>query len=147
MGMKKPPVPKNFDFNDATQIILPQNSINKAPVKDVQVGDLNDATQIIAPRGLQKPKQYPGIKAMSEIDATVLININEAAKPPPKLQKSDIENLLNSDESSDDEPFLGSPAFGQRQYSQKGQLLKHPQNIGDSVGDIIDILDANKNKP
>lgn len=25
MGMKKPPVPQNFDFNDATQIILPQN--------------------------------------------------------------------------------------------------------------------------
>lgn len=84
---------------------------------------------------------------MSDIDATVLLNINEAPKPPPKQQKTDIENLLNPDESSDDEPFQGSPAFGQRQYSQKGQLLKHPQNIGDSVGDIIDELDANKKKP
>ncbi len=55
MGMKKPPVPQNFDFNDATQIILPQNSLNKAPLKAVQLGDKNDATQIIVPRGLQKP--------------------------------------------------------------------------------------------
>jgi hypothetical protein len=42
---------------------------------------------------------------MSDIDATVLLNINEAPKPPPKQQKTDIENLLKSDESSDGEPF------------------------------------------
>lgn len=120
--------------------------MKKEPAKPVQLGNKNDATQIIVPRALQKPQQQPVKQAMPEIDATVLLNVNEAPKPPPKQLKTDIENLLNSDES-DDEPILGSPAFGQRQYSQKGHLLKHPQNIGDSVGDIIDELDANKKKP
>ena len=85
--------------------------MKKEPANPLQLGNKNDATQIIVPRALQKPQQQPVKQAMPEIDATVLLNVNEAPKPPPKQLKTDIENLLNSDDS-DEEPFLSSPAFG-----------------------------------
>lgn len=52
----------------------------------------------------------------------------------------------DSDSSSDGLGSLSqSPKFGQRQYSQRGTVLKRPVDLPDSMGDIIDELDSKKN--
>ncbi len=52
----------------------------------------------------------------------------------------------DSDSSSSDggASLSQSPKFGQRQYSQRGTVLKRPVDLYDSMGDIIEELENNK---
>ena len=73
-----------------------------------------------------------------DIDSTVLI----AAMPPAK-KRTEIEEMLREEDSSSSSEgsLVQSPKFGQRQYSQRGNILKRPVDLHDSMGDIIDELD------
>jgi hypothetical protein len=57
--------------------------------------------------------------------------------------------MLKDSDSDSSSVGLGSlsqsPKFGQRQYSQRGTVLKRPVDLPDSMGDIIDELDSKKN--
>ena len=56
------------------------------------------------------------------------------------------ELMLKEDdsESSSDGSLSQSPKFGQRQYSQRGTVLKKPIDVQDSMGDIMEELDNQK---
>lgn len=76
------------------------------------------------------------------IEATVIINQPQINKKKP----SEIELMLKEDdsESSSDGSLSQSPKFGQRQYSQRGTVLKKPIDVQDSMGDIMEELDNQK---
>ena len=73
-----------------------------------------------------------------DIDSTVLI-----APMPPAKKRTEIEEMLREEDSSSSSEgsLVQSPKFGQRQYSQRGNILKRPVDLHDSMGDIIDELD------
>ena len=52
----------------------------------------------------------------------------------------------DSESGSSEGSLSQSPKFGQRQYSQRGTLLKKPVKMPDSMGDIMEELD-NKKQP
>ena len=81
----------------------------------------------------------------NNIDPTVIINQPPANKKKP----SETELMLKEEDSesgSSEESLSYSPKFGQRQYSQRGTLLKKPVKMPDSMGDIMEELD-NKKQP
>lgn len=141
--ISKPPVKQPVYNDDATQLILP-------PLRKVQIED--DATQIIIPRNnKQVSSEELHVSNVSSnnnhmIDPTVIINLPNRKKP------SEIEQMLKEDDSESSSSDGGaslsqSPKFGQRQYSQRGTVLKRPVDMHDSMGDIMDELDGNKKQP